>query len=413
MNTSLLGRAARRALTLASLTAGLLVAPSAASAAPVALPPQGMYDQCSPAAAMSDCIGRLDTFASAGFKLVLNYTVWDASPEQIVAYADAAQARGMRVIWPLNNAVWRQNGDISRVYPKLARACGCTQAAVLLPFVMGLVSRHAGTWGWYVGDEVAAVEAPLVAALTARVKLIDPATRTLYIAYENTGTKGANLQPFASAADVVGTDSYPFGTGAAAVPQVQFVSDLTRDITKASGRSTAMVLQAFDWGNHQDEYPGAHGFPDRAFMAAARDAALQASPELILWYSYPEILKSDDPAGHWRDLVAAALTPPAPTPAAAQAPAAAAPIAGTVAAPQGASSQPCRGPPCTCRCRKACGGPPCARRCRKACGRPPCTSGCRKACGRPPSRGEIGAEGPRPRPQGVALAPVRRQAHLP
>jgi len=32
-------------------------------------------------------------------------------------------------------------------------------------------------------------------------------------------------------------------------------------------------------------------------------------PVFILWYSYFDILKSSDPAGHWADLVAAAFRP--------------------------------------------------------------------------------------------------------
>ncbi len=303
-------RAARvaRRLTVA-LIAGLTLAPGAVAAPTPGLPPQGLYDQCSPAAALTDCVAHLDRFQAAGFTLVLNYTAWDATPDQLAAYADAAAARGISVIWPLNHPVWRQNGDVTKVYPKLARACGCTQAADLLAYVMGLVGRHAGTWGWYVGDEVVAAEAPLVTALTARVKALNPAARTLYVAYEHTGSQGANLEPFAGAADVVGTDSYPYGTGVEEVPQVQYVADLTAQITRTARRSSAMVLQAFDWGRHQDEYPGAHGFPDRAFMTAARNAALSASPSLLLWYSYAEILASGAPDAHWSDLVAAAQSP--------------------------------------------------------------------------------------------------------
>jgi hypothetical protein len=296
-----------RVLLAAVLTACLATAAPAAAAD---LPPQGLYDQCSPAQSGDACASRLGQMGQAGFKLVLNYTSWDATPQQLTAFADAAAASGMQVIWPLNNAVWRTNGDITGVYPKLAAASGATHADELLAYVAGLLKGHPATWGWYIGDELPATELPAVIGLNLRIKALDPGHPTLYVAYEHSGIGGANLAPFGTAADTVGSAIYPVGTGADPLEQMRVVTDLVKRLVPA--RARAMVLQAFDWAQHPNEVSLPGGYPDAAFMRAARDTALAADPSMLLWYSFADIQKSDDPARHWNDLVGAAFAPPAP-----------------------------------------------------------------------------------------------------
>ncbi len=68
-----------------------------------------------------------------------------------------------------------------------------------------------------------------------------------------------------------------------------------------------MVLQAFAWEHLCNPWPSCAPFPSYAQMRAQRDLVLENShPRLILWYSYFELLKSDNPNKHWTDLVAAA-----------------------------------------------------------------------------------------------------------
>lgn len=306
-------RGAFRAACKPTLALVLVLTVLAGPAAAASLPPQGLYDQCSPAASGDACASRLAAMGQAGFKVVLNYTSWDATPDQLRAFANAASANGMQVIWPLNNTVWRHDGDISRTYPTLAAACGCTMAHDLLAYVAGIVGSTGATWGWYVGDELPATELPAVLALVARIKALDPVHPTLYIAYEHSGTAGANLLPFATAADTVGAAIYPYGAGPGvdSLAQMQIVSGLVNRLV-GSARRQAMVLQAFDWAAHPDETSMPGGYPDETFMRAARDAALAgADPSLLLWYSYNDIQRSADPAGHWHDLVTAAFGPDA------------------------------------------------------------------------------------------------------
>ncbi|MCW3015494.1 MAG: hypothetical protein JWO02_2586, partial [Solirubrobacterales bacterium] len=152
----------------------LLVALTLGTAsARAALPPQGVYEQCEPATQSARCFANLDRAAAAGFTLMLNYTQLSASPEQLHALSQRAAARGVKLIWPLSNQVWRRRGDIARTYPQLAAACRCG-GGDLLAYVVGLARNEPGTWGYYIGDEVTPAELPAVRALAARVKALDP-----------------------------------------------------------------------------------------------------------------------------------------------------------------------------------------------------------------------------------------------
>ncbi|MCW3016777.1 MAG: carbohydrate-binding protein [Solirubrobacterales bacterium] len=273
------------------------------------LPPQGVYDQCSPATDPTACLGTLDRVAGAGFSLMLNYSQLTASPEQLRALSRHAADLGVKLIWPLSNPVWRRGGELAKQYPQLAAACGCGSDE-LLAYVIGLAQHEPGTWGYYIGDEVTPEELPAVQALAARVKALDPQHPTLYFAYENMATLGKNLQPFASVADVAGAATYPVGT-VQSVSFTETIAQLIRRILAPARRRTALVLQAFDWSQYPGDYPGAIGFPTFRQLRAQRDAALAGGPpSMLLWYSLHDIDRSGDPAGHWSDLVRAAFGPP-------------------------------------------------------------------------------------------------------
>ncbi len=57
-------------------------------------------------------------------------------------------------------------------------------------------------------------------------------------------------------------------------------------------------------------WPACAPFPSYDQMKAQRDQTLQYSkPEILLWFSYPDILRSDNTTQHWTDLTAAAFSP--------------------------------------------------------------------------------------------------------
>lgn len=255
------------------------------------LPPQGLYEGCAPAAG-APCVERLAEIRAAGFRYVLNYSAWYGSPAEVRAYADAAGALGLQLIWPLNHPTWRGFASFEATYADFADP----GAAI------DLVASHPATWGFYIGDELPRAEVDRVRTLAATVRRLAPSKPQLYVSRPGAG----RLQPFARIVDVAGADPYPIGSGD---PPVHRAARSARAAASATGARTAMVLQAFSWSHYA---PGARPvrYPTARDLRAMRNAAIRhASPSMILWYSYQDILRSDDPQRRWRDLVKAAFSP--------------------------------------------------------------------------------------------------------
>jgi hypothetical protein len=168
------------------------------------------------------------------------------------------------------------------------------------------VSRSPATWGYNIADELAAVDAPAVATFAQRLRAYDPTHPTLAVAAGD-DTVAQLLSPYATAADVLGADTYPIGTGQP-LDRVSFIARKVKAVASRAHRRSAVVLQAFSWSNYPNIGPWpAPRWPSRSEMRRMRDFAIRAAdPSLILWYSYFDICKAADAAKHWRDLVWAA-----------------------------------------------------------------------------------------------------------
>ncbi len=302
--------------TLVALTAVIAALLAAGASEPAAvgaahrdaLPPQGLYEGCPPGAELGACVERLATIRRGGFRYVLDYSAWYGSPGDVLRYADAAAALGLKLIWPLNNPAWRGLGSLGATYPGLAAGldpaggAGATPAsdATTAARAIELVASHPATWGFYVGDELPAAEAARVRALSAAVRRLAPTASLLYIA--RPGVK--QLAPFARLADVAGADAYPVGSGD---PPVGRAARSARAAASVAGARTAMVLQAFSWSQYR---AGPAVYPSAGALRAMRNAAIHhARPTMILWYSFQDILRSDRPSHRWRALVNAASSP--------------------------------------------------------------------------------------------------------
>jgi hypothetical protein len=303
------GRAARRGarrMIVASLLAAFALAAAAPSAGAV-LPPQGVYEQCAPG--RDACLDRLAEIRSAGFTVVLNYMQWYGTSAEIRRYAEHAGELGLELIYPLNAPQWRGEGELIATYPDLGRDCACSGGEAFVAWAVDLVRRHPSTWGWYIGDEVDPARLPAVQALGARLRELDPGHPQLYVSYENPWTNGDNLRPFGAVADVVGSDYYPIGTPFELDATGDIASQIQR-IADAGGRRSAAVLQAFSWDQYTHSAQIAPRWPTRAEMARQRDLVLaRAEPALILWYSFFDVARSDDPARRLEDLSEAAFSP--------------------------------------------------------------------------------------------------------
>lgn len=293
-------------LHIAVVLAGLVIAGMPASARASSLPLQGTYEYCAPASSPDGCVGRLRQIAAGGFGVVLNYAVFDADSAQIRSYMDAAASLGLKLIWPMKDAPWWGAGSLVSAYPRLAQSCDCDGDDAFVRYVVGLVRGSPATWGYYVADEQAPADAPRVAAFSRRLRALDPGHPRLAIAAGD-DTVEKLLAPFAAAADVLGADSYPIGTGQP-LDRVSFVARAVRAVARAEHRQSAVVLQAFDWASYPDVGPWpAPRWPTAGEMRRMRDLAIRAAhPSLILWYSYFNIRQAADAEQRWRDLVWAA-----------------------------------------------------------------------------------------------------------
>jgi hypothetical protein len=302
--------AGRRGLLLALVL--LAAVGGQARAAPVAVPPQGVYEGCSPGtrtAHVQVCIDRLRTIRSAGFVIVLNYSGLSGSPEQVRAYARAADDLGIRLIWPIHHRALYSQPDVSATFRAMAIACGCSSPSELIPFMVGVVRPLPATFMYYVGDETPFHMHAGMAANSRLVAQSDPSHPRLFVSNELRGL-GANLEPFADDADVLAGDVYPVATS----NRLEDVADASRAVQRvadAHGRQSAMVLQAFSWGPDFEPLP--ERWPTVDEYHTMRDLALvNGRPGFLLWWAAYVIFRSSERERRWADLVQGVIAPEGP-----------------------------------------------------------------------------------------------------
>jgi hypothetical protein len=277
--------------------------------------PQGVYESCPPSERR--CLENLDKIAAGGFTLVVNYAQAFGTTDQLRTYAERADGNGIQVIWAISDPIYWNGTDLTSELSELAGSCGAsTNAAVIRCYVRTVKSLPA-TWGYYVGDEVAQADAAKARRLAKRVGRLDPGHPRLFVGNGNgavtTQQQQKVLGPFASTSETLGLDIYPIGS-TTPLSAVGDVAATLQRLSKSKAKRSALVLQAFSWSQYPDAnpdvcspFPDCATLPDRRELRKMRNLAIgRGSPQLLLWYSYFDIMRSDDPQGHWRDLVAAA-----------------------------------------------------------------------------------------------------------
>jgi hypothetical protein len=277
----------------------------------------GLYESCAPKQG-SSCLDRLKQMAMGGFKLVVNYDQFVGSAEDQLTYAQQADALGMKVIWAMNNPVFWDGTSLINHYPDLAATCDCSDNTAFVRYVINLVKDLPATWGYYVGDEVLPSNHAEVKTFADLVKHIDPSHPRLFISCaqcdhdkKRNPPYVASLIPMTDTADVVGADWYPVGSGSDVVATTSTVATDVQAVADKAHKQSALVLQSFNWSQYSsyhscEPYPSCVPYPTVAQMREMRDLTLQEShPRLILWYSYFDILREDNPSLHWQNLVEA------------------------------------------------------------------------------------------------------------
>lgn len=273
---------------------------------------QGVYEECR----LSDsaCVDRLKQIADEGFKLVLNYSaLLGSNPQQLLNYADQAEAAGIKIIWPLHIPWFWDGTDLTANYPEYVATCNCSDNTDFINYLMTLVKDHPATWGYYVGDELNPTVHQQWKAHTDLVHAIDPVHPRLLVQGTPANSLGnTTLSTFADGVEVLGQDYYPIGVSyLVPLSQTGAVAQSVQALADRAGKQSAMVLQAFSWTQYYpparcSPYPDCAPYPTVDEMQQMLSMVLQNShPQLILWYSYFDIRRSDNPAAHWNDLVKA------------------------------------------------------------------------------------------------------------
>lgn len=311
----------KRVVLAIALLAALRLAPQPASVVAAGPVVQGIYD-FAPITA-GDYQRRLADIADAGFKVVLNYSVlagFDPSGfgtlQDIIDYADAAQAKGLQVIWSLKDEQWRDGTDRVVSFGVLARHLRANTSEEVVSKLIAVLKGHAATWGYYVADEAEDDEASRVEALVEIIRSVDRDHPTLTIHTSNQFRFG-KMQAFAAAANWMGIDDYPVGR--TCEPWEKALANHSQRIreafawVKGQNKPFVVVLQAHDFNLYPDldqQWIQCPRWPSEGEMRDMRQAALtQSQPSLILWYSYFDVIKHPDHTVQWQALIRAAFPP--------------------------------------------------------------------------------------------------------
>lgn len=315
---------------------------------------QGLYESCNPADPA--CLADLDTMAQGRFQLVLNYSQFTAGAtlQDEIAYAQHANALGLRILWPVTALQFADGRDhtLATAYPALA--AGLAQPGVCPPYngtdytfvvcFVHAVSALPGTWGYYIGDELPAAREKVARPVVDAVYDADATHPRLYVATSTGPTVNqTDLTAFARSycdgfechadATVIAQDFYPVGNSPPdqIASQTGAISAGVQALAQQYHVQYGLVLQAHSLSQYSNLYRKCVNvatcpYPTQQQMLAMRDAALaHATPQVLLWYSYFDLQRSDNFAQHWSDLQTAAnfgkpaapqagQLPPAPTP---------------------------------------------------------------------------------------------------
>jgi hypothetical protein len=258
--------------------------------------------------------GQLEKIAAANFSVVLNYSVFWGTQEEVLAYAAHANSLHVKIMWTFNDPAFAKYADkpgkyLIDDYSEISATCNCTTNRGFLEYLVHLVKDLPATYGYSIGDEPAPITAPEVLNLYNIIRAVDSGHPQMVNATWDNATNpslvnlGRHLAPFGFS-DILGGDYYPVGTGAPASDTAKAASDVGT-VATAYGKAAEMALQAFNWGQYSSDgvcsgsectYP-----TTQQLQTMLRDAAENAKPTIIFWYDYWDTVD----AGHWDNFVRA------------------------------------------------------------------------------------------------------------
>jgi hypothetical protein len=247
----------------------------------------GVYESAMPDEAG---IKRLDEIARLNLDLIINYDLNCGSVNQITSYLDAAAARKIKVIFPLQDIYYGKTGwpfcfENQPWYNK-----SLDNQALEEALVQGYIKQfgsHPALWGWYIDDEEPLIMIDRLRQRQALVKQLDPLHPTLAVKDDP-----EKFAAFRNTADLFGTDSYPVPYNP--VSQVADWVDTARDNL---GPNNITVIQTFSWEWAKEPwqpYPGS--YPSYNQIRSMAYLGVNHGSRGLLFYSFFEIKRNGSAA---------------------------------------------------------------------------------------------------------------------
>lgn len=268
------------------------------------LPMQGVYESIR---VTGDYKPRLDQIAAGGFKVVLNYSIpgsVSANMAQLLAYADYANSKGLKVIWAMKNHQWWDG----------------TYSADSVTILVNVLKNHTATWGYYVTDDDVGMVASKIISHSKNIRAADPNPAHPLLTAENKSMfKNGTMQALEPANDCIGYWRYAIGEHAT-MEELYAAEDIwfnkIFDWVKTTNKPFILGMQANDvracYPRLAKNFPYSH-WPTAKEMTDLRNHILAIAKAkgvlvpLILWYSYYDIIRVNPSA--WDTLVKAAFAP--------------------------------------------------------------------------------------------------------
>jgi hypothetical protein len=292
----------------------------------------GIYESCDPHFTIL-CYGRLNYIAAGGFSEIMDYSAFssDTTIYDVMGYATYANLIGMKVIWPVDDFIYSGNNatDVLSWYPTLVQSINssglCSHPVNtnywLVACITIITTNHPGTWGYYIGDELPARDEPKVRHIVDAILDWNRNALRLFMAADTGGHVNSSvLNAYGryyrdgsygvADANVIAQDYYPIGTGQEndAGARTGQVAASLNSFAQKNKISYGLALQAHSLSEYQTTYPSctspaACHYPTAAQEQSMLSAVLaKGQPRVVMWYSYFDLLNSNNYIQHWTDL---------------------------------------------------------------------------------------------------------------
>ena len=275
---------------------------------------------------------------------MMNYSAFssDTTIGDIIAYTAYANQLGLKIIWPIDDFMYSNANatDVLRRYPRLVQSINssglCYHSIAtnywLVACITIITSDHPGTWGYYIGDELPASDEPKVRHIVDAILDWNESAWRMFMAQDPGGhLNSSQVNAYgryysdgshaAADANVIAQDYYPIGTDqqtSAAATTGQIAASI-HSFAKRQDTSYGIALQSQSLSEYKSNYPWCTSVAACPYPTASQEESMlgavlaQGTPQIVMWYSYFDLLNSHNYTKHWTDLTTVVGGVPAPS----------------------------------------------------------------------------------------------------